>query len=97
MNNIEKLKLDFEEDAAKLVGKIKKEVYNPIRFINMAAESNYYIATKKVILNKIPTDGFIKLLEAGRKDLAIENLVIDVKYKTLFTEEEIHYCKSLLN
>lgn len=96
MNDLEELKNDFEKETIKLVEKIKKEVYTPTRFITMASESSYYEATKKVISKSEYTEGYIKLLDAGRLDLAVENLVKNKKYKPLFTETEIKWCNRIL-
>ena len=37
-----------------------------------------------------------KLFLTGNKDLLVENLVIDPRFSSLFTEEEVEFCKELL-
>lgn len=45
---------------------------------------------------KSNTTGYLKIMESGRPDLLIENLVINQKYESLFTEEEIKFCRRKL-
>lgn len=61
----------------------------------MVKEFGHYEATKKTIL-KSNTSGFLKLYESEKLKLSIENLVINPKYKLLFTNEEIKFCRMKL-
>jgi len=56
----------------------------------------YYNATKKLITKPENTEGFTKLLLKGRTDLSIGNLVVQPKYESLFTKDEIKMCKQRL-
>ena len=90
------LKDEFNSELEMIVNRCIKEVYRPTFFINMARETDYYRAAKKVVSSSRIPDGFIKLLEADRLDLSVENLVIQSKYKNIFTQKEIDTCKRRL-
>lgn len=95
MTEKEILTKEFETDLIELIKKIEENVYKPKLFKSMVNELGAYEATKKTIL-KDNTTGYLKIMESKRPDLLIENLVINQKYESLFTGEEIKFCKKKL-
>lgn len=55
------------------------------------------VKTAQEILRKGRTsDGFNKLVEAGRLDLTMEATIVKSEYSELFTDEQINSCYELL-
>ncbi|KQC31717.1 hypothetical protein AAY42_10315 [Flagellimonas eckloniae] len=78
------------------ISKIIKEVYKPLTFIQMVDKHGAIEATKRVVEDEKQTEGFTRLLMEGRADLAVENMVIDPKFKSLFTEKAIYNSRKRL-
>lgn len=91
MTEKENLKQEFAVDLNNRIKEIIDNVYIPKLFIRMVNELGPYEATKKTIL-KDNTTGYLKIMESKKPWLLIENLVVEAKYKSLFTEEEIKLC-----
>ena len=91
----------FEEEIRDKMRRAKKECrYNPTRFIQMLAQYGAVETAKKLIADALLTgktsDGFTTLLLCGRLDLTMEDSVCKPEYQSLFSPEEIEYCKKVL-
>ena len=100
--DLEKLSRQFEEELKDKMVKAKKDCkYNPTRFNQMLARYGGVATAKQLIGNSIRTghtsEGYTTLLLCGRLDLSMEDSVCKSVYAPLFSEEEISYCKELLN
>ena len=100
--DLEKLSYQFEEELKDKMVRAKKECkYNATRFNQMLAQRGGVATAKQLIENSIRTgrtsDGYTTLLLCGRLDLTMEDSVCKSEYKQLFSEEEISYCRELLN
>lgn len=77
----------------------RKHKYNANYYLQMIKKHGGVTAAK-ILIGKskasAPSDGFIKLLMLGEKELTMEASVAKDKYAPLFTAEEIDYCKALL-
>ena len=62
--------------------------YIATRFREMVEENGGLEAAKK-LLQKPLSEGFISLWERGRVDLTMEALILQPKWKVLFTDEEL--------
>ncbi len=88
---------NFNNELATMVQRSIDEIsYRPILLIRMANEEDYYKASKKLIVKPENTEGFTKLLLKERTDLSIEYLVVQPRYESLFTKDEIKMCKQRL-
>ena len=99
---LEKLSYQFEEELKDKMMRAKKECkYNPTRFNQMLARYGGVATAKQLIENSIRTghtsDGYTTLLLCGRLDLTMEDSVCKPEFKQLFSEQEILYCRELLN
>lgn len=95
---LELLKNDFHNDMKELYDRSKKELkYNATRFIQMIGDIGGYETAKRLINKPGISDGFAILWEYKRKDLSVENLVLQEKYAPLFTDEEKKKCQELLD
>ena len=99
MANLEyQFKLELEDKMRRA----KKECkYNPTRFNQMLAKYGSVETAKRLISSAKETgtvsDGFTTLYLCGRLDLTMEESVCKEEYQSLFTADEIAYCKKLLN
>ena len=98
MNELEKR---FEDELINKMYRAKKECkYNPTRFNQMLARYGGVGTAKRLIQSGIATgqtsDGFGTLCLWSRLDLTMEDSVCKLEYRSLFTSEEIDYCKELL-
>lgn len=98
MNDLEK---QFEDELINKMYRAKKECkYNPTRFNQMLARYGGVETARRLIQNGIITgqtsDGFATLYMCKRLDLTMEHSVCKPEYKSLFTPEEVDYCKGLL-
>lgn len=91
----------FENELREKMLQAQKECkYNPTRFLQMLAQYGGVGTAKRLIRTGIatgrPSDGYVTLYILNRLDLSMENSVIKSEYISLFTFEEITYCKCLL-
>ena len=86
------LELAFEEDMRYICKEAVKIGYRPRLFAEMLSMKGGLVTAKQLIIQDVPTDGFITLYSKNRLDLSIEHFVIQSKYKELFTDEEIKTC-----
>lgn len=70
--------------------------YNATRFIQMFYELGALQTAKTLINSKTPTDGFTAMWECDCLDLTIEKLVLNQKFKELFSDEELAKAKQRL-
>jgi len=54
------------------------------------------VGTVRYLLRHPPSAGFLDLVRAGKRDLTVEALVVQRKWKSLFTEAEIEIASARL-
>jgi hypothetical protein len=91
--NIEILSKEFEKAMYGIYEEAKvKYNYNGIRFLQMIREHGGLKVAKRIINDpSIKLDGFTELFLRGGQEglkLTVEALVLDSKWKTLFTDPE---------
>jgi len=92
------LEKEFHQAMVQIYHKAKEECgYNATRFLQMVANDGGLKAAKKLLATPYPSEGFVKLWENRRLDLSMENLVLNPKYRSLFTEQEIEIARERLN
>ena len=75
----------------------KKECnYNPTRFMQMLAEFGGVGTAKRIIQKGDIPEGFTTLFMVGRLDLTMEAAILEEKYKPLFSQYEIEFCRKRL-
>lgn len=91
------LELDLYNDMLRIYKEADNQCnYRPTRFREMILSEGGLKTAKKLISKNSGTDGFVRLWECKRLDLSVEALVLNEKYKELFTEEERTMCKDRL-
>lgn len=95
MTNLEK---EFDIDMHNIYKRTKEECnYNATRFLQMLNQYGGLATAKKLIHKTDSSYSFTVLWENNRLDLSVEALVINPKYHSLFTEEEIKSCENRLS
>lgn len=89
-----------EELRAKMLLAKKECGYNPTRFNQMLARHGGVETAKRLIANVQRTghvsEGYATLILCGRLDLSMEDSVCKPEYQSLFSDDEISYCKEVL-
>ena len=62
--------------------------YYPTRFEQMLADMGAVRLAKKLVISGDLQDGLKKLAKLGRKDLALEAVILEPRFATLFTDAE---------
>lgn len=70
--------------------------HNATRFIQMFNELGALETAKRLINSNTPSIGFTAMWECGCLDLTIEYLVLNKKYKELFSDTELAKAKQKL-
>ena len=71
--------------------------YNANRFLQMVVNDGGLRTAQKLLDTDNPSDGFVELWKNRRLDLSMENLVLNPKYRSLFSQQEIETAKERLN
>jgi hypothetical protein len=86
MSNIE---TEFHNAMVNLYRKAKEECnYDGRYFIQMVAEIGGVSTARKLLATSTPSEGFIKLWKCGRLNLTSEALMLEPRFRSLFTEDE---------
>ncbi len=64
--------------------------YNAIRFLQMLFEKGGLATAKHLLASGAPQEGFVRLWECGCLDLTVEALVLQERFRSLFTDEELN-------
>jgi len=92
------LEKEFHQAMAQIYHKAKEECgYNVSRFLQMVANDGGLKAAKKLLATPYPSEGFVELWENRSLNLSMENLVLNPKYRSLFSQQEIETAKERLN
>ncbi len=92
------LEIDFHKDMLTIYRRAKDECgYNATRFLQMVANDGGLKTAKKLLATNEPSDGFTELWRKHRLDLTVENLVLNPKYRILFSVEEVTIARERLN
>lgn len=100
MSNNRTLEQELKNDLVNAYKEGKKFGYKAIEMLDALTEDNFIgklITFVSYDDNHLP-NGFVKLYEAGRLDLSIENIIVQDKYKSLFINnyDIIKTCKERL-
>ena len=89
---------EFNRDMMAVYTKAKKECnYNATRYLQMISEYGGLPTAKKLLVNNKIHDGLTALYLCNCLDLTVEALVLQKKYRCLFTKEELKTAKKRLH
>ena len=98
LNQPTALEKAFHRDMLQIYQRAKEECgYNATRFLQMVANDGGLRTAQKLLDTATPSDGFVELWKNRRLDLSMENLVLNPKYRPLFSQQEIETAKERLN
>jgi hypothetical protein len=84
------LKHELRERYISTYNECKKFNYNPRAFLDMVVSNEDIIeVTRKLIHQDDATSGFTKLFENKRMDLSVEKIILESRYRELFTREDL--------
>ena len=87
---METLEQEFHQAMLHVYERARDECgYNATRFLQMVTDLGGLEAAKRLLSADELSDGFVKLWELGRLDISMEALVVDTKWQSLFTAEEV--------
>lgn len=91
------LEMDFHKDMIEIYRTAKEECgYNATRFLQMVSNDGGIKTARKLLSTAEPSDGFTELWRFNRLDLTMENLVLKLKYRPLFSDQEIEIARERL-
>ena len=91
------LEMAFHRDMLRIYEQGKEECsYNATRFLQMIANLGGLKTAKTLLATPAPSDGFEVLWQFQRLDLSMENLVLNPKYRSLFSDQEIEIARDRL-
>lgn len=70
--------------------------YNATRFLSMVVSRGGVETAKMLLATYVPSDGYVRLWELGRLDLTVEACVLQERYASLFTAEELVQARTRL-
>ena len=88
---MDRLEEQFTEAMFQIYRRAKSEAsYNAKMFLQMISRQGGLRTAKTLINSAKPSNGYTALFELGRLDLTVEALVVeDVRWRSLFTQEEL--------
>jgi hypothetical protein len=91
--NIPQLHKEFDERLRRDVEECRKIGYQPTRFEEMLRTSDGCALAKRMVKPGILQDGLKKLAELNRLDLALESVMLEPKFQSLFNGDELDAAK----
>lgn len=87
---MEQLKRELRERYISTYNECKKFKYFPRIFLDMVVSDEDIVnVSKKLIHKEGGTSGFTTLFENKRMDLSVENIILEPKFRDLFTHEDL--------
>jgi hypothetical protein len=83
------IEAQFHEAMLTIYKRAKAEAHYPAnRFLGMVVETGGLATARYLLHAEKVSDGYTALWERGRLDLTVEAMVLDAKWRPLFTDEE---------
>ena len=84
----ERLEAEFDQAMVNIYHTAASLGYRPTYFLRMVSEHGGVIAAKRLLRAAEHQSGLTRLYELDRLDISAEALVLQERWKTLFTDEE---------
>ncbi len=79
----------FQRRLEESIAESQRHGYNPTRIIDMLRSNTAVEVAKKLVLSGHIQSGLKKTVAESRAELAIESIMLDPEFATLFTSEEL--------
>ena len=87
---MDKLKQQLRDRYIDTYNACKKFKYTPRAFLDMVVSDEDIVeVTRRLIHKDGGTSGFATLYENGRMDLSVEKIILETKYRPLFSREDL--------
>lgn len=87
---MEELKRELRERYISTYNECKKFKYFPRAFLDMVVSNEDIVAvTRRLVHKEGGTSGFTTLFENNRMDLSVEKIILEPRYRELFTREDL--------
>ena len=87
---MEQLKRELRERYISTYNECKKIKYSPRYFLDMVVSNEDIIeVTRRLIHKEGGTSGFEILYEKNRMDLSVENIILEPRFRVLFSKEDL--------
>ena len=87
---MEQLKYELRERYISTYNACKKFKYFPRAFLDMIVSNDDIVEiTRRLIHKEGGTSGFATLFENGKMELSVENIILEPRYRELFTREDL--------
>lgn len=84
---------DFKAEVESAIRQCCDLGYNPTRFQQMIHDQHPVTVAKRLVTSSEFQHGFKELNKMGRPELTVEGIMVQEKYKSLFTRSEIEAAK----
>ena len=85
---MEQLKRELTERYISTIKECKRLGYPPRYFTDMLISDDDVVeVTRRLVCKEGGTDGYRKLYEMGRLDLTVENIILEPRFRVLFSLE----------
>ncbi|CAA7603117.1 Hypothetical protein DEACI_3940 [Acididesulfobacillus acetoxydans] len=87
---MEQLKRELRERYISTYNECKRFKYSPRAFLDMVVSNEDIVeVTRRLVYKEGGTSGFATLFENKRMDLSVEKIILESKYRKLFTYEDL--------
>jgi len=94
----DKLELEFDRAMRDIYRTASTECgYRPTRFLELINKGGALLAAKQLLHQPGHSEGLTKLWKLNRLDISMEALVLQSKWNSLFTEDELAIARKRLN
>ena len=95
---MEQLKLELRERYISTYNECKKFKYFPRAFLDMVVSNDDIVeVTRRLVHKDGGTSGFTTLFENKRLDLSVEKIILEPRYRRLFSCEDLRAAYERLN
>lgn len=84
---------EFEMATHAAINECFKFGYRPTYFIDMINKAHPVEVAKKLVLSGNEQAGFKKLVKMGKSELTIESIMLQSKFNSLFSKQELDAAK----
>ncbi len=92
----EQLEAEFHRAMVNIYHAAASIGYRPTYFLQLINEHGGVIAAKRLLRAAEPQSGLVRLWNLDRLDISVEALVLQERWKTLFSDEERHTARERL-
>lgn len=90
------VKAQFHQEMLRIYKEAAGFGYRPTYFLRMVNEQGGLVAARKLLRDGTVSYGFVQLWRKGRLDISVEAVVLDPRWRDLFTSNELDVARRRL-